>query len=275
MIYCLPNVCNLTDLSLLVHSIGFYLAKFWKKSAKTLPNSTSMHWWSLVDSRYVSLLCSSKSISSRNKHQNQTASSSLLAAGLRWRPWVGPGKREIRGDVHSHCGHPCHRLQQRPRLWLQHRRRHCPQHYHLSESLHKELHTCTRDCACHDNTTHTCCGSHRPATGSNSRLLGPSAVSSLLRRWADTAATWPRWPAWLQVQTLPTFSRKDSALETWRWVSKERSASVSSFLLTVICCGLQTNVEHLLEKMKTTVKRGLILRWSVHLSTTFLSAGIF
>lgn len=188
------------------------------------------------------------------------ASSSLLFAGLRRRPWVGSGKREIRRDVHSHCGHPCYRLQQRPRLWLQHRRRHSPQHYHLSERLQREPHACTCDCTRHDNTTYICCGSHRPATESNSRLLGPSAASSLWRRWADTVATWPQWPAWLQAQTLPTFSRKNSALETLRWASKEGGTTVSLCILTVIRCGLQTNVEHLLEKMKTTVKRGLILR---------------
>lgn len=54
---------NLYWLVLFVYSTGLYLAKFWRKSAKILQSSTSMHWWLLVDSRYVPLLCSSKSIS--------------------------------------------------------------------------------------------------------------------------------------------------------------------------------------------------------------------
>lgn len=62
--FTVSQICvTLLICAFLVYSIGFYPAKFWRKLAKTLRSSTSMRWWLLVDSKYVSLFCSSKSIS--------------------------------------------------------------------------------------------------------------------------------------------------------------------------------------------------------------------
>jgi len=138
------------------------------------------------------------------------------AAGLCGRPGAGSGQREIWGVVHSHGGYPCHRLQQHPGFWLQHRRRHRPQHHHRCQCLNNR---CTHIC------THTKLQNKlflyffyfRLATESSSLQPGLSAVCSSLRLWADTAATWPPWPVWLPGPMPPTYMRRNSALKTWRW----------------------------------------------------------
>lgn len=145
----------------------------------------------------------------------QTSIHSPSAAGLHGGPGAGSGKREIWGDVHSHGGYSRHCLQQCPRLWLQHRSWHCPQHYHLCQCSRYThlLHVRNNQ----ELNTHFVLFLFRRVTESNSLQQGPSAEFSSLRLWVDTVATWPPWLVWLLGLMLPTSLKKRSPLKTWRW----------------------------------------------------------
>lgn len=181
-----------------------YRVKYWRKSARTSPGLTSTLWWSSVDSRCVA--AGTLTFPPHRAHLHLLP----LTAGLCGRSGAGSGQREVRRDVYSHGGHPRHRLQQRPRLWLQHWRRHRPQHHHLGECL------LGRGWLVCSWATHRCSRRRRPATGSSSRRRGRSAACSSWRRWEGTAATWLPWPAWLPARTRPTSLRRNLAFETWR-----------------------------------------------------------
>jgi len=123
--------------------------KWWRRSAWTSPNTISMHWWSSEDLRYVitvNLLvlvaCPSHfkpvlggvlvllSTSDPSTPRARPAASVIPPTGVCGRPGAGSGQREVWGAVHSNGGHPRHRLQQCPWLWLQHRCWHCSQYHH-------------------------------------------------------------------------------------------------------------------------------------------------